>query len=253
MSPNSIWALPSVELMQHAGEHLQREHPRDFRIALLSIDNALDAALSAYLEVVAPEDPTVASQLPRTPPRVFPERLALVETVAPKVFTQGELMDIEYYHRLRNQLYHQGVGGGADKATAVAYFNLAQRAIEELLGARVEPKKSRLRDLTSEARAAIEQEIKHKLAEAHGAKTREGAERAKRRGLAGTRGKPINGVRPDEIAKLIELHRAGKSYKVIAAQLTTRRLKRGENRELATIAWQKVRRKLVSLGMVPSG
>lgn len=248
----SVWAMPALELLQHASVHQGVKSAQDQRIAFVSIDNALETVLGTYLEVVAPENEARAKDLPANLPRAFPARLELVEKLEPTLFTHHELLQIEYYHRIRNHIYHHGIGGGVAESTTTAYFELAKRAFETLLSAVFSPQGNRLENLTSEARAELEEAIRRHVAHQHGKKTRAGAERARSEGRLGRRGQASTGVRPDERDLVVKLYREKSSYKSIADELSRRRRKKRESPSTATVAWQKVRRKLIEVGEVPT-
>lgn len=121
------WASGSVELLHHAQNHFEFESAADRRIAFISIDNATELMLSTYV--------TMPSRNfgERTPSRGeieradgnFPRLLDLTYKLNPKAFDDISLNDIEYYHRLRNMLYHEGTGISVDATQLKTYFDLA--------------------------------------------------------------------------------------------------------------------------------
>jgi hypothetical protein len=64
----------------------------------------------------------------------FPSLLDLADRFAADKFTGVELGDIEWYHRLRNQLYHSGNGITVERARVEAYFQIASSLFQNLFG-----------------------------------------------------------------------------------------------------------------------
>jgi hypothetical protein len=48
-NPNKIWTSGPRELLDHASSHLTEGKAFDFRIAMISIDNAVELAIKTYL------------------------------------------------------------------------------------------------------------------------------------------------------------------------------------------------------------
>lgn len=66
----------------------------------------------------------------------FPKLLALLEKYAAKV-TEIDATDIEYYHRIRNTLYHEGTGLSVDDQYIMAYRGIAAVLLENLFNAKI--------------------------------------------------------------------------------------------------------------------
>ncbi|MBI4522771.1 MAG: hypothetical protein HY695_03035 [Deltaproteobacteria bacterium] len=129
------WTSGPKELLEHAVEHLAQGTGFDCRIAMISIDNAVELGIKTYL------------QLPRRvrgfegPPRKefdecsksFPDLLDLLEKYAADRLDGVSLGDLEGYHRLRNALYHDGNGVTVDPVHVDGYLQVARILLKNLL------------------------------------------------------------------------------------------------------------------------
>ncbi|MFC1934669.1 hypothetical protein ACFLXX_05955 [Chloroflexota bacterium] len=161
-----IWTSGPRELLDHAFSHLTGGKAFDFRIAMISIDNAVELAIKTYLSL-----PKRIRGL-EGPPRKrleeasssFPALLDLLEEYAGSKLSGIELGDIEVYHRLRNTLYHDGNGVTVDPEYVDSYLQIAKILLNNLLGIRVEAEdtslpSSSLGDLVSKW-AIVVQEVR---------------------------------------------------------------------------------------------
>lgn len=128
------WTEGPRELIQHAVDHLSLGGDFDRRIAMISIDNAVELVIKTYLGL------PVRARGSRGPSRSrleqasqsFPALLDLLERHAADRLEGLGLDDIEWYHRLRNQLYHEGNGITVERARVEAYLQLARALFESL-------------------------------------------------------------------------------------------------------------------------
>jgi len=133
---NGPWTDGPRELLQHAADHLALGEDFDRRIAMISVDNAVELAIKTYLGL--PE----RARRTKGPGRKeleaasesFPALLDLLDRFAADKLSGVGLGDIEWYHRLRNQLYHSGNGITVERARAEAYFQIAGALFENLFG-----------------------------------------------------------------------------------------------------------------------
>ena len=130
------WASGPVELMNHASEHLAKGSSFDLRIALISVDNSVELAIRTYLGLPKRSRgaPGPSRQELESIKNSFPGLLDLFEKYAQQHLDGIELGDIEWYHRLRNQLYHDGNGITVEKQQVDAYYQIARILIENLYG-----------------------------------------------------------------------------------------------------------------------
>lgn len=130
------WASGPIELKNHAIEHLGKGSPFDLRIALISVDNSVELAIRTYLGLPkrSRAAPGPTRQELENVKSSFPGLLDLFERYAQQHLDGIELGDIEWYHRIRNQLYHEGNGITVDKQQVDAYYQIAKILIENLFG-----------------------------------------------------------------------------------------------------------------------
>lgn len=133
------WISGPKELLDHATIHLQDGNPFDFRIAMISIDNAVELAIRTYLGLPrrsrgsdGPSRRELESAFG------FPELLDLLEEHGEDRLSGIELGDIEWYHRLRNTLYHDGNGVTVDPEIVDAYHQIARLLFQNLFGTSIE-------------------------------------------------------------------------------------------------------------------
>jgi hypothetical protein len=135
------WTSGPKELLDHAQSHLGLRTAFDCRIAMISIDNAVELAIRTFLalpkRVRGGEGP---SRRELESAFGFPDLLDLLEQYGADKLTGVELGDIEWYHRLRNTLYHDGNGVTVDAEKVDAYNQIAHVLFQNLFGTRVSPK-----------------------------------------------------------------------------------------------------------------
>ncbi len=134
---NGPWTDGPRELIQHAVDHLALGGDFDRRVLMVSIDNAVELTIKTYLglpkrargsEGPGRKELEAASES-------FPGLLDLLEKYASQWIVGLSLDDIEWYHRLRNQLYHSGNEITVEMAKAETYLELAISLFESLFGA----------------------------------------------------------------------------------------------------------------------
>lgn len=130
------WISGPKELIDHAIGHLRQGGAFDHRIAMISIDNAVELAIKTYLGLpkrVRGSDGPSRQQL-QAATNSFPNLLDLLEEYGEDKLDGVELGDIEVYHRLRNQLYHDGNGVTVDSDHVDGYLQIARILLSNLLG-----------------------------------------------------------------------------------------------------------------------
>lgn len=130
------WTEGPRELLQHAADHLRLGGDFDRRISMISVDNAVELMIKTYLGL--PERARGTKGPGRKELEAasdsFPGLLDMLDRFAAAKLTGVDLNDIEWYHRLRNQLYHSGNGITVERARVEAYFQLASALFENLFG-----------------------------------------------------------------------------------------------------------------------
>lgn len=130
-----LWTSGAVELLKHAAQHVTLNSAFDKRIAFISIDNAVEVMTRIYLNL-----PKQYFKGQRRPTRreiedcnnSFSAYLELLNRYFEEKIIGIDVGDIEYYHRLRNKLYHDGTGLSVDEEHLKAYFKVSKILLNRL-------------------------------------------------------------------------------------------------------------------------
>ncbi len=135
------WASGPGEILRHGIELLRHDTDTNRRLAMISIDNAVELMMKTFLGL-----PRRISGLniPRKQfqeiAESFPALLDALEQHASDRLEGVDLGTIEWYHRLRNELYHQGNGLTVERDKVEIYAELANILFNNLFGSQlVEP------------------------------------------------------------------------------------------------------------------
>jgi hypothetical protein len=132
------WSSGPGEILAHGLSLLKEDTDTNRRLALLSIDNAVELMLKTFLGL--PRRIT-GLKLGRTEyeeiAESFPKLLDAAEQYATDKPRGIDLGEIEWYHRLRNQLYHQGNGLTVERTKVEVYAGLAKLLYNNLFGCEV--------------------------------------------------------------------------------------------------------------------
>ena len=137
------WASGSLELLRHADSHIQLDTAFDSRIAFISVDNSVETSIRTFLSL--PERISGVKFQRKEVDEAgnsFPKMVELIFSKAWSKLTGLDDGDIEHYHRIRNQLYHNGTGLGVDRRYLGAYRQIAAVLLNNLFGVEAEPKDS---------------------------------------------------------------------------------------------------------------
>jgi uncharacterized protein YutE (UPF0331/DUF86 family) len=127
------WASGPGEILRHGLSLLQEDSDTTRRLALIAIDNAVELTIKTYLGL-----PKRITQLNISRKEYleisesFPALLDALERYAAEKVKGLDLGEIEWYHRLRNQLYHQGNGLTVERAKVEVYAELANALFKNL-------------------------------------------------------------------------------------------------------------------------
>jgi hypothetical protein len=128
------WADGPRELLQHAADHLDVGGDFDRRIAMISIDNAVELLIKTWLGLPKRSRGTVGPGRKEleAASESFPALLDLLDKHTSGRLSGVDLGDVEWYHRLRNQMYHNGNGITVERSKVEAYFQIAKVLYEDL-------------------------------------------------------------------------------------------------------------------------
>lgn len=129
------WSAGPREVLEHGLGLLASDSDRDRRLAMIAIDNAVELMLSVYFTLPKRANGLSMSRKDQEETRdSWPRLLEASETHIAEAFEGISLADIEFYHRLRNQLYHQGNGLTVVRRNVEVYAALASQLMERLFG-----------------------------------------------------------------------------------------------------------------------
>jgi len=134
------WVSGSKELLVHGLQHLDLESDFDNRVSMISIDNSIELMIKTYLGL--PRRITKIEGITRKRFEEicsnFPNRLDGLEEFGSEKLNGIDLGDIEWFHRVRNQLYHDGNGITVEKKKVEAYAEIAKILFENLFEVKIE-------------------------------------------------------------------------------------------------------------------
>lgn len=132
---NPPWASGPGELLRHGLKLLQKDTDSNRRIAMICIDNSVELMMKTFLGL--PKRIT-AIQISRKDYsemcESFPKLLDGIEEYASDKIKGIDLGEIEWFHRLRNELYHQGNGLTVERTNAEVYAEIANLLFLNLFG-----------------------------------------------------------------------------------------------------------------------
>ena len=127
------WTSGPRELLDHAKDHLAKGTDVDNRFAMISVDNAVELMLKTYL--ILPKRVTGLSLTRKQTEeytRDFPTALSRVEELVPERVSGVPLGEIEWFHRVRNQLYHEGNAITVERDKVQRYLEHAESLMRRL-------------------------------------------------------------------------------------------------------------------------
>jgi len=132
------WASGPGEILKHGLELLNKDTDANRRLAMISIDNAVELTIKTYLGL--PKRVTglhISRKEYQDFAESFPQLLDALEKYSSDKLDGIDLGEIEWYHRLRNQLYHQGNGLTVERDKVEIYAELANILFANLFGFRL--------------------------------------------------------------------------------------------------------------------
>lgn len=135
MGSHQPWATGPQEILDHAMTLLDQDTDTNRRLAMILIDNAVEQMVKTYLSL--PKRVTGLS-IPRKrrdeASQSFPLLLDLLDEVGADKLDGVDLGLIEWYHRQRNQLYHEGFGLTVARDSVDIYSVLSKTLFSNLFG-----------------------------------------------------------------------------------------------------------------------
>lgn len=134
----NIWVEGPIELIKHGLKHIQEGEDFDFRIAMISIDNAVETTIKTYLALNR-RSLGIAYKKYKHSIRNFPTMLDLINDYASNIVSTDILDVIEIFHIIRNNLYHQGHGITVLLNFVEQYATIAKDLLSRLFEVNIEP------------------------------------------------------------------------------------------------------------------
>ena len=129
------WVSGPGEILQHGLSLLRKDSDVNRRLAMISIDNAVELMIKTYLGL--PKRVTRINLSRKEYLEIcesFPQLLDTLEQHAANKLNGIDLGEIEWYHRVRNELYHQGNGLTVERDKVKVYAELAKLLFKNLFG-----------------------------------------------------------------------------------------------------------------------
>ena len=127
------WATGPAEILEHGLDLLTKESDSNRRLAMISIDNSVELMIKTYLGL--PKRVTgfnISRSEYQSFSESFPRLLDALEKYGASNLGFFDLGEVEWYHRLRNQLYHQGNGLTVEREKVEVYAQIAAALFESL-------------------------------------------------------------------------------------------------------------------------
>lgn len=127
------WASGISEILKHGLSLLDKDTDTNRRLAMISIDNAVELMIKTYLGL---PKRVVGFNISRKElaeiTSGFPDLLDGLEKYGNTKLRGLNLGEIEWYHRLRNELYHNGNGLTVEREKVLVYSELAKLLFRNL-------------------------------------------------------------------------------------------------------------------------
>lgn len=126
-----IWTKGLKELLNHGIEHIDQGNNFDLRIAMISIDNAVELAMKTYF-AKNKRVLNIARKDLKTTRVNYNNLLDALANFASDKISKEELDKIEHFHIIRNNLYHEGNGITVEAHIVEEYAKIAENLISIL-------------------------------------------------------------------------------------------------------------------------
>ncbi len=249
-------ASAALDLLYHARSHmdfLDIESGYDRRIAFTSVDNAVEMICKVHLRLPSsyfpggkPHRNTIEQAS-----RGFSSALQLCYKISPARLNSVSLERVEFFHRIRNSLYHNGARLSVEKADLETYGTVARTLAKQLLAVDVDLESPVLKTLRGEVFSEVEAQVRQRRKLEHGVRVRAGIEKAR------ALGKQI-GQHHKKLVTSDELSAAAKRLQTMGIRTVTRELNRergvfelagDEARRERMISFNTLKRELIKAGL----
>jgi len=135
MKKDGPWTSGPRELLEHAKDHLAKATDVDNRFAMISVDNAVELMLTTYLRLprgVTGLDLTRKQQEEHT--KGFLSALTAIHRLVGDRLSAVPLAEVEWFHQIRNQLYHEGNAITVERDKVKLYLEHAELLMRCLYG-----------------------------------------------------------------------------------------------------------------------
>ena len=130
------WTSGPRELLEHAKDHLPKATDVDNRFAMISVDNAVELMLTTYLRLPTGVTGLILTRKERDEhTKDFRSALAAIKGLLGQRVSAVPLAEIEWFHQIRNQLYHEGNAITVERDKVRLYLQHAQLLMRCLFGA----------------------------------------------------------------------------------------------------------------------
>ncbi len=149
------WTSGPGEILRHGLGLLKKDSDTNRRLAMISIDNSVELMIKTFLGL--PKRVTGLAITRKEYQEIaesFPALLDALEKYATDRLDGVDLGEIEWYHRLRNELYHQGNGLTVERDKVEIYAELANVLFKNLFGVEIVDHRSARTELVGEFMAA---------------------------------------------------------------------------------------------------
>lgn len=142
MAKDKPWVTGPYEILHHGLQLLKKDGDTNRRLAIILIDNAVEQMIKTFLSLPERVNGIKISRARREEfAENFPKMLDALEEFAVNKLTDIDLGMIEWHHRQRNQLYHEGFGLTVSKESVDIYAFLAISLFKNLFGVELVEKK----------------------------------------------------------------------------------------------------------------
>jgi hypothetical protein len=136
------WQTGPIELLSYANKLTQEKNELDMRIAFLLLDVGVETLFKTYLLYEVTDAEMSPTEKNKVLTGNFPELLIGVKKAAVGKIIDSDLEHVKFFHKLRNKLYHEGIGFTITSKNVFEYAELAKKLVKELLAVDLlEPKK----------------------------------------------------------------------------------------------------------------